>query len=171
MSNASLAVRLAQIFLQLKASIEPESPLPKPYIDGLQNVRWPGRCQTVPDPTLKKTTWFLDGAHTVESLDCCIQWFVSPGVGLTSKPSWWVVSQSNIFCHLIIAYSRRPIRILVFNITHGRSGSLFLGAMEATLAAQLESYGQDEDPQAFFDHVIFCTNITYANGGWKKGEY
>ena len=86
-ANASLAVNLAQIFLQAKTSIEPEYPLPQSYLDGLQKVRWPGRCQTVPDPALKRITWFLDGAHTAESLDCCIRWFVSPGVGLALQPS------------------------------------------------------------------------------------
>ena len=33
----------------------------------------------------RETTWFLDGAHTIESLDCCIRWFVSPGVGLDNS--------------------------------------------------------------------------------------
>lgn len=84
-SNASLAVKLAQTFLLSQESIEPEVPLPQPYLRGLENVRWPGRCQTVSDPNQKRTTWFLDGAHTIESLDCCIRWFVSPGVGLDNS--------------------------------------------------------------------------------------
>lgn len=72
------------------------------------------------------------------------------------------------FRWLIIDHSRRPIRALIFNITHGRSGDSFLAAMKTTQAAQLKIYG-DEDPQTFFDHVIFCTNVTYVSGGWKKG--
>jgi folylpolyglutamate synthase len=162
-------VKLAQIFLRQKASIEPEYPLPKSYIDGLQNVRWPGRCQTVPDPGHKGITWFLDGAHTPESLNCCMQWFVSPGVGLALQPSLWVASQPNALRWLIIDHSRRPIRVLIFNITHGRSGNSFLTAMQTAQAAQLKIYGQDKDSQTFFDHVIFCTNVTYISGGWKKG--
>uniref|UniRef100_A0A131XYQ1 Folylpolyglutamate synthase n=2 Tax=Ixodes ricinus TaxID=34613 RepID=A0A131XYQ1_IXORI len=40
---------------------------------GLENCRWPGRCQVVPlGPSL---TLFLDGAHTVESVDFCLRWF------------------------------------------------------------------------------------------------
>jgi folylpolyglutamate synthase len=131
--------------------MEPEVPLPRQYIDGLQNVKWPGRCQTIPDPNQNGTTWFLDGAHTIESLDCCIRWFVSPGVGLAFDNS------------------KRPIRVLIFNITHGRSGTSFLGAMLATVAAQLKLHGQAEDSHMFFDHVVFCTNATYANGG-SKGD-
>jgi len=162
-------VKLAQIFLRQKASIEPVYPLPKSFIDGLQNVRWPGRCQTIPDPGHKRLTWFLDGAHTPESLDCCMQWFVSPGVGLTLQPSLWVHLQPNAFHRLIIGHSRRPIRALIFNITHGRSGDSFLITMQRAQAAQLKIYGRDEDSQTFFDLVIFCTNVTYISGGWKKG--
>ena len=71
---------------------------------------------------------------------------------------------------LIIHHNRRSIRVLIFNITHGRSGTSFLAAMEMAQAAQLKMHGRDEDPQDFFDHVIFCTNVTYAEGGWKKGS-
>lgn len=64
-------------------------PLPAPFIAGLENARWPGRCQQVIDPArdgtganLGKTIWFLDGAHTIESLKACAEWFASPGVAL-----------------------------------------------------------------------------------------
>lgn len=44
-----------------------------PCLAGLENCRWPGRCQVVPlGPSL---TLFLDGAHTVESVDFCLRWF------------------------------------------------------------------------------------------------
>jgi folylpolyglutamate synthase len=75
--NASLAVHLAHAFLQSYEAL-----LPEPFVTGLEKTRWPGRCQTVTDPKHPNTTWFLDGAHTVESLDCCMQWFFHPDVGL-----------------------------------------------------------------------------------------
>lgn len=74
-----------------------------------------------------------------------------------------------MFHWLKFIHSERPIRVLIFNITHGRAGISFLGAMEATIAVQLKLHVQDEDPQAFFDHVIFCTNVTYADGASKSG--
>jgi folylpolyglutamate synthase len=49
---------------------------------GLEAAKWPGRCQTVQDPSHNPTRWYLDGAHTLESLDCCMAWFVKPGLGL-----------------------------------------------------------------------------------------
>jgi folylpolyglutamate synthase len=62
-------------------------PLSAPFVAGLENARWPGRCQQIIDPardgtraSVGKTTWFLDGAHTVESLKACAEWFTSPGV-------------------------------------------------------------------------------------------
>ena len=75
--NAKLAVALAQKFLERHESTVPSTNLPAAFMDGLKNAKWPGRCQTVLDPQYASTTWFLDGAHTVESLDCCMQWFAS----------------------------------------------------------------------------------------------
>ncbi|KAJ8521967.1 hypothetical protein ONZ45_g1374 [Pleurotus djamor] len=118
------------------------------FVEGLEKARWPGRCQAVPDPKHLGTTWFIDGAHTVESLDCCVQWFVSPGVALGS--------------------SSPCTRVLIFNCTSGRSGDAFLGGMLAKATAQLKLHNQaDTDASHFFDHVVFCSNVTYADGGFK----
>lgn len=57
----------------------------------------------------------------------------------------------------------------MFNCTHGRAGSVFLTAMLEDLKAQLKVHGVSDDPYKFFDHVIFCTNVTYSSGGWKSG--
>jgi len=35
--------------------------------------------------------------------------------------------------------------------------------------AQLKLYDRDISP--FFDHVIFCTNVTYADGHFKGGKF
>lgn len=35
--------------------------------------------------------------------------------------------------------------------------------------AQLQKYQSNETSDQFFDHVIFCTNVTYADGGFKGG--
>lgn len=85
MKNAALALRLAKSFLQSQTRLlYEESELPESFKRGLATTKWPGRCQTVLDPDRKDVTWYLDGAHTVESLECCMQWFVSPDVGLVS---------------------------------------------------------------------------------------
>jgi folylpolyglutamate synthase len=92
-TNASLAVQLCNAFF--KAQPTPRSSTSSPpsfdtqadtlsdgFIDGLKEARWPGRCQTVQDPQDGKSFWYLDGAHTVESLTCCAEWFAAPGLGI-----------------------------------------------------------------------------------------
>ena len=70
--------------------------LPKAYVEGLRFVRWPGRSQVVLDPiitgvesnihpTPSRLTYYLDGAHTAESMETCALWFSSVAVGDTSK--------------------------------------------------------------------------------------
>ena len=82
--NADLAVALAKRFLEVQTAQVFDEGLPEPFVRGLEATKWPGRCQTVIDPTSENTTWFLDGAHTLESLDCCMQWYVSPDIALRS---------------------------------------------------------------------------------------
>jgi folylpolyglutamate synthase len=80
--NASLAIALARAFLR-DANLK--DTIPESYMSGLKEVRWPGRCQTVLDSRLPGITWYLDGAHTSESIECCLQWFVTPNVGLFDR--------------------------------------------------------------------------------------
>ncbi|KAI0776055.1 tetrahydrofolylpolyglutamate synthase [Trametes elegans] len=148
--NATLAVHLAKKFIAVHTSEPVEEDLPASFAEGLKSTKWPGRCQTVPDPAHTRTTWFLDGAHTRESLDCCMRWFVNPDAALREPEQ----------------FATRA-RVLVFNCTSGRSGNAFLGAMVASAADLLKSHGRDEAAAALFDQVVFCANVTYADGGFK----
>jgi folylpolyglutamate synthase len=64
----------------------------------------------------------------------------------------------------------RPLRVLIFNCTSGRSGTSFLAAIFERLALQLRLHKRDEQPHQFFDRVIFCSNVTYASGNFKGGQ-
>ncbi|KAF8209410.1 FolC bifunctional protein [Mycena galopus ATCC 62051] len=147
--NATLAVYLARSFLNSRGSALSEEILTNDFVRGLENTRWPGRCQTVPDPVFSKTTWYLDGAHTLDSISCGTDWFVSPGVGLRADAG------------------KKENRILIFNCTNDRSGSTFLGSIYSHITTQLKLFNSDEDASSFFDHVIFCPNVTYVDGGFK----
>ncbi|KAF9534183.1 tetrahydrofolylpolyglutamate synthase [Crepidotus variabilis] len=150
--NASLAVELAHTFLDERSKHDrSETYLPDSFREGLISAKWPGRCQSVPDPRRSGITWFLDGAHTLESLDCCMQWFVTPGTALSEQP---------------YKDSKVVRRVLIFNCTSGRSGSGFLRQIRETARLRLSLYKRDIDAE-FFDHVIFCTNVTYADGHFK----
>jgi len=151
--NASLALNLAQAALEGTGDKETnllEVPLSKTVKTALEGAKWPGRCQTVPDPKDLKMTWFLDGAHTVESLTACMQWYADVGVGL--RPA-------------------KTLRILIFNCTNGRSGQTLLGAFLSTAASQLKklqrAHVEPTLKDGFFDYVIFCTNVTYTDGHFK----
>ncbi|XP_077546439.1 folylpolyglutamate synthase, mitochondrial-like isoform X1 [Haemaphysalis longicornis] len=53
--------------------IAPSFQISKTMAEGLEQCRWPGRCQAV--PCGRGLTLYLDGAHTEESLQCCIRWW------------------------------------------------------------------------------------------------
>ncbi|KAF8640094.1 hypothetical protein AX17_001332 [Amanita inopinata Kibby_2008] len=152
LQNASFAIHLATSFLKHRCAFDFKDVLPATFLEGLTKTKWPGRCQTVVDPRLDRTTWYLDGAHTRESLECCIQWFVSPGVGMPVRQE---KSESS--------------RILIFNCTHGRSGPSLLAAMHESVSEQLALFNRCYDVGSLFNRVIFCTNVTFADGH-SKGD-
>lgn len=41
-------------------------------LSGLADAKWPGRTQTLKH---EEVTYFLDGAHTMRSMQACVQWF------------------------------------------------------------------------------------------------
>lgn len=50
--------------------------LPDAFVRGLACVRWDGRCQTIRNsPGYDRVTWYIDGAHTVESIRGACAWF------------------------------------------------------------------------------------------------
>ncbi|KAF9226599.1 FolC bifunctional protein [Gyrodon lividus] len=149
LSNASLAVELAHTFFRQKGDSSYSQPLSENFVAGLENTKWPGRCQTVRDSNYPDTTWYLDGAHTAESLTCCVDWFVSPRIGFPGFPG------------------ERPLRVLIFNCTSGRSGEEFLGTIFNGTKTQLSTFESPEAASTFFDQVIFCSNVTYTDGHFK----
>jgi len=74
--NASLAVALVKSALtSLSNSGYHFLNTERAIIDGLLNTRWPGRCQII---QVNHVKWYLDGAHTRESVQvCCYFWFGS----------------------------------------------------------------------------------------------
>ncbi|KAK4135857.1 FolC bifunctional protein [Trichocladium antarcticum] len=83
--------------------------------------------------------WHVDGAHTVDSLKMAARWFVGECAARDSAGS----------------------RVLVFN-QQGRVEAVdFLdGLCDAVKRADPAGKG--------FEHVIFCTNVTYAATGYKR---
>lgn len=87
-SNASLALQLSHTWLQKRClpvksfpstTVENTSVLqatsfkPSPImVKGLADTEWPGRNQTLKHGPV---TYFLDGAHTMRSMQACVNWF------------------------------------------------------------------------------------------------
>ncbi|CAN3486275.1 folylpolyglutamate synthase [Diutina catenulata] len=82
--NAALAVRLADAHLRKLGvpdlvSYSDDSSvdsLPSQFVDGLAQAEWPGRCQKISDaPGYEHINWYIDGAHTLESIAKSSEWF------------------------------------------------------------------------------------------------
>lgn len=89
--NMALAVKAArEHLLCLGVPLFPSSPdgsgflsegklqsLPREFLAGLTRASLPGRCQIVTDREENNLEWYLDGAHTEDSLEGVGSWFVS----------------------------------------------------------------------------------------------
>lgn len=72
--NASLAIALTDTVLKRvdPPFSLPESTLPKEFVNGLEQVVWRGRFEIKIDGNIR---WYLDGAHTADSLIVAAKWF------------------------------------------------------------------------------------------------
>lgn len=110
-SNAALALAMVRSFCASRvgatlypgayASLQsPDDTLSPSAVRGLSQAFWPGRCQTVPT---SGPTYYLDGAHTIESIQFAIRWFMEQ--------------------------TKDGSRGIIFNCTSGRSADSLLSAM------------------------------------------
>ncbi|KAK8446982.1 hypothetical protein SEVIR_9G574400v4 [Setaria viridis] len=85
--NAGLAVALASMWLEKQGHkdripLNRTDPLPDHFIRGLSNASLQGRAQIVPDSQVNSgadkdssLVFYLDGAHSPESMEICAKWF------------------------------------------------------------------------------------------------
>ena len=144
-SNASLAIALTSAHLGTLPNAPQISPstLPQEYIRGLEQVRWPGRCETRREDGL---VWHIDSAHTLESIRLAASWFATS----ISAPSSQALSDDG----------HRSIRVLLFN-QQTRDAPALARALHSNLVAALE---KEQQP---FTHVVFCTNRTFQEDGYR----
>ncbi|KAI4094590.1 MAG: hypothetical protein L6R37_007207 [Teloschistes peruensis] len=145
-SNASLAVKLAMAYLRNHHGEELGSnPLQK-FVRGLEQVRWPGRCETRREDGI---AWHIDSGHTLESIKLAASWFA----GHISRSLQPDSTSTNG------AASKKHTRVLLFN-QQTRDAPALARALHSTLTAALK----DEQP---FTHVVFCTNLTFKDEGYR----
>ncbi|KAL8792624.1 MAG: hypothetical protein Q9195_004752 [Heterodermia aff. obscurata] len=137
-TNASLAVSLAQVHLTaLGSPPTPSSPLAPEFVKGLEQVRWPGRCEIRREENI---AWHIDGCHTLESIKVAGTWFAQQ---IQNKSST----------------QRQSTRILLFN-QQTRDADALARALYQNLAAALG----DDRP---FTHAVFCSNTTFKDEGFS----
>lgn len=144
--NASVAIAICASHLHklgysgLPDPRDKEAVLPAEFIAGLEKVHLGGRCEVRPDALRQGLTWYVDGGHTLESIEMAATWFASTAAQ----------SQSD---------AQKKTRILVFN-QQTRDAASLARKLHDTLASALN----DKHP---FKHAIFCTNTTYKDAGFK----
>lgn len=142
--NASLAIAVSALHLArlgfngLPNPHDPNASLPAEFIKGLQDTRLGGRCDQRADTNSPNVTWYIDGGHTLESIDVAGRWFASKAAK---------VEESEMH------------RVLVFN-QQTRDAPALAKRLHDTLSAALK----DGRP---FRHAIFCPNTTYKDAGYK----
>lgn len=140
-TNASLAIAIASAHLRSLGHSAPHtSPLPPPFLRGLAEVRWPGRCEIRREGNI---AWHIDGGHTLESIEAAGRWLASlipplPSTGLHGSP--------------------KSTRILLFN-QQTRDAASLAKKLHSTLSAALHN-------QQPFTHAVFSTNLTFAKEGY-----
>lgn len=158
-TNASLAIAIAAAHLRALGHNDiPDNittdPLPTPFITGLEQVQWPGRCETRHE---RNITWYIDGGHTLESIDVAAKWFASQIH--SSGPRNAVPNPNTTHTKPTSLPTPKPKTILIFN-QQTRDAAALARALHRTLADALD----DSRP---FTHAIFCSNVTFKEQGFK----
>ncbi|TKA76762.1 hypothetical protein B0A55_03636 [Friedmanniomyces simplex] len=81
--NASLAIAICAShlsrlgYIAADTALDTTSELPEEFVKGLETAHLGGRCETRQDTKLSNLTWYIDGGHTLESIEMAGRWFGS----------------------------------------------------------------------------------------------
>ncbi|KAK7276322.1 hypothetical protein RIF29_17461 [Crotalaria pallida] len=169
--NAGLAIALCSTWLKRTGhlgdiNLEQTNTLPEQFIQGLTSASLQGRAQIVPDQHIKNESlndlvFFLDGAHSPESMEVCARWFslaikeYNPDQILlhqqhdNSKFSHEVVKMHNSDNRAL----RKSTPILLFNCLTVRDPQLLLPRLMKTCA----------DHGVYFKKALFVPSLSVYN--------
>ena len=114
--------------------------LPAEYASGLETCAWHGRAEVVHDggaasAATSALSFYLDGAHTPESMETCAHWFASEvkagGVGATGA-----AAAGNVAPATTTTPTTSDVRLLLFNCMHERDPRRLLTPLTDTLRAR-----------------------------------
>ncbi|XP_057428769.1 folylpolyglutamate synthase-like isoform X3 [Lotus japonicus] len=145
--NAGLAVALCYIWLRMNGHSEyahlkqMQCTLPEQFIKGLATASLQGRAHIVPDQFINKEisselVFFLDGAHSPESMQACARWFShaikdQDQTLINQKPD---NSKIEMKTHLDETAQKKSAQILLFNCMSVRDPQLLLPHLLKTCA-------------------------------------
>ncbi|XP_034928483.1 folylpolyglutamate synthase isoform X2 [Populus alba] len=141
--NAGLAIALSSTWLQRTGHheftyLEQASPLPEQFIKGLTTASLQGRAQKVPDQYINAERYgdlvfYLDGAHSPESMEMCAKWFSLAVKEDSQKKAFNHPPQNNSGSTIELAQGnpnerdgKISMQILVFNCMSVRDPQLLL---------------------------------------------
>ncbi|KAM0926457.1 hypothetical protein ACQ4PT_003526 [Festuca glaucescens] len=126
--NAGLAVALASTWLEKQGHVDRmplnhTDPLPDEFIKGLSSASLQGRAQIVPDSQVNSEeepnsslVFYLDGAHSPDSMEICARWFSNVTKEDKRVPSSMEQSQTSGKSRKILLFNcmsvRDPMRLL-----------------------------------------------------------
>lgn len=115
------------------------------YAEALANTKWLGRCEII---NKKKVTYFLDGAHTLDSMENCCKWFAAESK-IVSKHGEGHKFIAKLKEHLYHNnhHNDSTYRILIFNCTGQRNPTTLLSRISELIT---------------FDEAIFTPNSIYS---------
>ncbi|GFZ15038.1 DHFS-FPGS homolog B [Actinidia rufa] len=175
--NAGLAVALCSTWIQRTGHIEAnyldetkQSSLPENFIKGLTTATLQGRGQIVPDRFIDiespgDLVFYLDGAHTPESIEVCAKWFCR-AIKERNKQQNFSSNQPENFSasnKLAESYSceiprKNSTQILLFNCMSVRDPQSLLPCLFNTCA----NHG------VHFKKALFVPNISVYNKVWSS---
>ncbi|TQD76651.1 hypothetical protein C1H46_037841 [Malus baccata] len=153
--NAGLAIALSSTWLQRTGHLEyPEhtTSLPEQFIKGLTaTVSLQGRAQIVPDRFINSESpedlvFYLDGAHSPESMEICARWFSLS----VQPPGTSGSSHDPVQRHPVEKVGKNLEQILLFNCMSVRDPQLLLPNLMKTCA----SHG------VYFKKALFVPNTS-----------
>ncbi|XP_006650967.2 folylpolyglutamate synthase-like [Oryza brachyantha] len=178
--NAGLAIALASTWLEKQGHVDriplnQTDPLPDQFISGLSNASLQGRAQIVRDSQVssgEELVFYLDGAHSPESMEICARWFSHVTKEGRRVPSPMAPSQSCGNSQKILLFNcmsvRDPMRLLPHLVdTSAQNGVHFDMALFVPNQSQYNKLGTNSSAPAEPEQIDLSWQLSLQRV-WEK---
>uniref|UniRef100_A0ACD5WT33 Uncharacterized protein n=1 Tax=Avena sativa TaxID=4498 RepID=A0ACD5WT33_AVESA len=183
--NAGLAVALASTWLEKQGHVDRmplnrTDPLPDEFIKGLSSASLQGRAQIVPDSQVNteekdqdcSLVFYLDGAHSPESMEICARWFSHVANEDRGVPSSMEQSRKGSKSRKILLFNcmsvRDPMRLLPHLVdTSTQNGLSFDLALFVPNQSQYNKLGSNTSAPAEPEKIDLSWQLSLQSV-WEK---